>query len=180
VEIPSAGQFSVPASGHGLTVEAWMRPDVLVFPGETRDPYVMWLGKGEKDEMEWGFRFYSRDSSRPNRISAYVWNADGGLGAGAYFQDTVRAGEWLHVVATFDAGTESNPGAGVSIYKNGQLRGSPATQKGARYSSFGVRSPKGQAPVRLGTRDLSSFLTGALDEVAIYPRKLMPAEVREQ
>jgi hypothetical protein len=31
--------------------------------------------------------------------------------------------------------------------------------------------------VRLGTRDLGSFLTGGLDEVAIYPRKLTPAEV---
>ena len=42
----------------------------------------MWLGKGEIDEMEWAFRFYSHESTRPNRISVYVWNADGGLGAG--------------------------------------------------------------------------------------------------
>ena len=33
--------------------------------------------------------------------------------------------------------------------------------------------------MRLGTRDLGSFLTGGLDEVAIYPRKLTAAEVQE-
>jgi len=179
VEIASSPQFSQPPSARGLTVEAWMRPDVLTFPGEIQDPYVMWLGKGEKDEMEWGFRFYSKDSTRPNRISAYIWNADGGLGAGAYFQDELKAHEWLHVVGVFDPGSADNPGAGVSIYKNGQLRGSPATSRGTLYSSYNVRPRVGSAPVRLGTRDLRSFLTGGLDEVAIYPRKLTAAEVQE-
>ena len=60
--------------------------------------YVMWLGKGEKDEIEWGFRFYSKDSTRPNRISAYIWNANGGLGSSAYFQDELKAHEWLHAI----------------------------------------------------------------------------------
>ena len=179
VEIASSSLFSQADNGKGLTVEAWMRPDVLTFPGETKDPYVMWLGKGEKGEMEWGFRFYSLDSNRPNRISAYIWNADGGLGSGAYFQDELKAHEWLHVVGVFDPGSADHPGAGVSIYKNGQLRGSPATSRGALYSSYNVRPRMGTAPVRLGTRDLGSFLTGGLDEVAIYPRKLTAAEVQE-
>ena len=179
VEVPSVPQFSQPDSGKGLTVEVWMRPDKLVFPGESNDPYVMWLGKGEKDDMEWGFRFYSGKSDRPHRVSAYVWNAEGGLGSGAYFQDLLKAGEWLHIVASFDPGTENTPHAGVSIYKNGELRGSPTTQHGALYSAYNVRPRKGPAPLRLGTRDMTSFLTGGLDEVAIYPRKLRPAEVRE-
>jgi len=46
VEIPDSVHFSQPASGRGLTVEAWMRPDVLVFPGQTAQRYVHWLGKG--------------------------------------------------------------------------------------------------------------------------------------
>jgi len=179
VEVASSPQFSQPSSGRGLTVEAWMRPDALTFPGETQDPYVMWLGKGEKDEMEWGFRFYSKASTRPNRISAYIWNADGGLGAGAYFQDELKVHEWLYVVGVYDPGSADNPGAGVSIYKNGQLRGSPATSRGALYSSYNIRPRMGAAPVRLGTRDLRSFLTGGLDEVAIYPRKLTAAEIQE-
>jgi hypothetical protein len=88
-------------------------------------------------------------------------------------------GEWLHIVATFDPFTESDPNAGVSIYKNGELRGNPATSKGARYSAYHVKPQAGAVPVRLGIRDLSSFLTGELDEVAIYPRKLTAAEIRE-
>ena len=39
VEIASSAQFSQPSSGRGLTVEVWMRPDALVFPGESSDPY---------------------------------------------------------------------------------------------------------------------------------------------
>ena len=179
VEIPNAAEFSQPTSGRGLSVEVWMRPDVLTFPGETSDPYVMWLGKGEKHEMEWGFRFYSQKSTRPNRISAYIWNAEGGLGSGAYFQDELKAHEWVHVVGVFDPGSADNPGAGVSIYKNGKLRGSPATSRGALYSTYQIKPRNGAAPVRLGTRDLGSFLTGGLDEVAIYPRKLRAAEVEE-
>ena len=179
VEIPDSAEFSQPTSGRGLSVEVWMRPDLLTFPGESNDPYVMWLGKGEKEEMEWGFRFYSQNSTRPNRISAYIWNADGGLGSGAYFQDELKEHEWLHVVGVFDPGSADNAGAGVSIYKNGQLRGSPATSKGALYGTYDIRPRKGTAPVRLGTRDLRSFLTGGLDEVAIYPLKLTAVEVQE-
>ncbi len=174
VEIPSFPQFSVASSGEGLSIEVWMRPDALVFPGETNDPYVLWLGKGQGKEMEWGLRFYSRHSTRPNRISAYVWNADGRLGAGAYFQDKLKVGEWMHILATFDSYTPDNPDAGVSIYRDGELRGSPATSKGALYSSYNIKPQAGSAPVRLGTRDLGSFLSGGLDEVAIYPRKLRP------
>jgi hypothetical protein len=33
--------------------------------------------------------------------------------------------------------------------------------------------------VRLATRDFASFLTGALDEVAIYPRVLSAEEIAE-
>ena len=79
VEIPSRADFSVGAKG--MTVAAWIRPDQLDFPCEAELPYVHWLGKGERNHFEWGFRFYKKDSIRPNRISAYIWNASGGEGA---------------------------------------------------------------------------------------------------
>lgn len=177
VEVPDSTVFSQATSGQGLTVEAWVRPDVLVFTGETADPYVQWLGKGEAGSYEWGLRFYSQASARPNRISAYIWNAAGGLGAGAYFQDALRPGEWIHVVACYAPGNASSAGAGVSIYKNGVLRGSPASSPGALYSTYNIAPVHGPAPVRLGTLNGVSFLTGGLDEVAIYPRVLTPAEI---
>jgi hypothetical protein len=98
-------------------------------------------------------------------------------GAGAYFQDELTQSEWMHVVATFDPGDASNPGAGVSIYKNGELRASPLKSRGARYSSYDIRPTHGGAPLRLGTRDRLSFLKGGLDEIAVYPRVLSAAEI---
>ena len=78
VEIPDSVDFSQPTSGAGLTVEAWFRPDLLTFTGETSENYVHWIGKGETGQYEWGFRFYPLGSSRPNRVSAYIWNLGGG------------------------------------------------------------------------------------------------------
>ncbi len=179
VEITDDAGFSQPASGQGLTVEVWMRPDVLVF-AEHEAPehrYVHWLGKGDKGEYEWGFRFYSKESTRPNRISAYIWNSGGGEGAGAYFEDQLTSGKWIHVVALYDPGDRTYPEAGVSIYRDGMLRGGPTSSPGALYKSFKIVPAHGPVPPRLGTLDRKNFFVGALDEVAIYPRLLSPAEI---
>jgi hypothetical protein len=174
--------FSQPTSGAGLTVEVWMRPDALVFPGQTAQPYIHWLGKGEQSQYEWGLRFYSQDADqRPNRISAYIWNPSGGEGAGAYFEDpNLQPGVWIHIVACYDPGDwTTDPPAGVSIYRNGVLQLGPPS-KGTLYRTFNISPMRGSAPVRLGARDdLSLTLAGGLDEVAIYPRVLTAEEILE-
>ncbi len=178
VEVPADKAFSVVTSGRGLSVEVWMRPDKLDFAGENKDKknaYIHWLGKGQKGEFEWGFRFYTRRAERPNRISAYIWNPKGGEGAGAYFEDKLVPHQWIHIVATFD--DPHKPGARVRIYKDGEPskhNGSPGTL----YKTFAIKPKAGEAPVRLGTRDLHGFLTGGLDEVAVYPYVLTPQEIR--
>jgi hypothetical protein len=183
VEIPDDPAFSQPTSGAGLTVEAWMRPDLLDFAPNAAVTYVHWLGKGDEGQTEWGLRFYTKsDSQRPNRISAYLWNLDGNLGAGAYFQDPIVAGEWLHIVACYEPGNaaQTQPSPGVEIFKNGVPRQGPPN-KGTLYSSppdWSIMPAHGTAPLRLGTRDGKSFLVGALDEVAIYPRVLTAGEIR--
>ncbi|HWY87646.1 MAG TPA: LamG domain-containing protein [Gemmataceae bacterium] len=179
VEVPGSTAFSVPTSRKGLSVEVWFNPAALKFRGESKDPYVYWLGKGESAQQEWALRFYSQVSTRPNRISAYVFSRSGGKGAGAFVEEPVHANEWIHIVACFDAGDKNSKGAGVSIYKDGVLRGSPATQHGARYSSFDVVPHAGTAPLRFGTRNFTSYFDGGLDEVAIYPRVLTALEVQE-
>jgi len=188
VEIPDSVHFSQQESHAGLTVEVWMRPDALDFPGQTADPYVHWLGKGVAGQYEWGFRFYSlhKDpqhqllSARPNRISAYIWNPAGGKGAGAYFQDKLVRGRWLHIVACYQPGDKTNRAAGVQIYKDGQFRLGPPSP-GTLYSNpeFNIMAAHGTAPLRLGTRDLGSFLRGGLDEVAIYPYVLPADKIQE-
>jgi hypothetical protein len=177
VAIPDNNAFSVAASGRGLTVEVWVRPDVLEFQGERPDAdhaYIHWLGKGATGQFEWGFRFYSRRSARPNRMSAYIWNSAGDLGAGAYVEEPLEARRWIYLVATYDDPRQAN--ARVRLYKNG--RASPHNNSsGTLYETFGIRPRHGRAPVRLGTRDLSTFLTGGLSEVAIYPRVLPANEI---
>lgn len=179
IEIPNSPALSQPTSGKGLTVEAWMRPDMLEFAGEGEEGYVHWLGKGEAGQMEWAFRFYPKKSSRPNRISAYLFNPGPGLGSGAYVEDDIKAGKWMHLVAVFDLGDKTNAKAGVSIYKDGKLAGSPATSPGALYKAYDVSSVAGSAPLRIGTRDKKSFFTGAIDEVAVYPRVLTAREIAD-
>jgi hypothetical protein len=182
VEIPDHPDFSQPTSGKGLTVEVWVRPDVLRFEGETGASYIHWLGKGAPKQREWALRFYSgRSKDRPHRISAYLFNPEGGLGAGAYFQDELRAGEWIHVVACYDPGDARTEGRrGVHIYKNGAHRLGPPSP-GTLYNNprWRIIPTHGSAPLRLGTYSLKGFLTGGLDEVAIYPHVLTAKEVLE-
>jgi hypothetical protein len=177
VAIPDHKAFSVATSGRGLTVEVWVRPDVLDFRGERPDAdhaYVHWLGKADRGQVEWGFRFYSRRSARPNRMSAYIWNPDGDLGAGAYVEEPLEPRRWVYLVATYDDPRQRN--ARVRLYRNGAA--SPNNNsRGTLYESYGIRPRHGRAPVRLGTRDLGSFLTGGLSEVAIYPRVLPADEI---
>lgn len=179
IEVSADKALSVPTGGQGLTVEAWVRPDVLEFKGETESPYIHWLGKGEGKQQEWALRFYSaKAKDRPNRISAYIFNPEGGLGPGAYFQDKLTPGEWLHVVACFDPGDFTTKGAGVHIYKNGVRRLGPPSQ-GTLYDNphWQIKPAAGTALLRLGTRDKRTFLIGGLDEVAIYPRVLTAEEI---
>ena len=52
---------------------------------------------------------------------------------------------------------------------------------GTLYSNpkFNIMPTHGTAPLRLGTRDLGSFLRGGLDEVAIYPHVLSAQKIQE-
>jgi len=198
VEIPDPGDsavFSQPTSGAGLSVEVWMRPDALVFPGQVDSAgeiLIHWLGKcvSGSGQCEWGLRFYSQDSpTRSNRVSAYIWNPEGAEGAGAYFQygvndnEALEVGSWYHIVAVYEPGDANTPGAGVRIYKNGVLKQGPPAS-GTLYSNYGIFPSHGTLPVRLGTRDAAAhggaavgYLTGGLDEVAIYPYALNDGQV---
>jgi hypothetical protein len=68
----------------------------------------------------------------------------------------------------------------VHIYKNGEHRLGPPSP-GTLYHNprWRIRALHGAAPLRLGTYSLKGFLTGGLDEVAIYPRVLTAKEVLE-
>ena len=184
VEVDKSHGFS-PADpkNKGLTVEVWMKPDKLDFHGgQNGKDYVHWLGKGQGSGQEWALRFYPKNTKegnppRPLRISAYIFNPEGGEGAGAYLEDdqdlpTTKA--WMHIVATFD--DPRAPNARVQIYKNG-IASPHNSSTGTLYKTFNIKPVEGQAPVRFGTQDLQSFLIGYLDEVAIFGQVLTPAQI---
>jgi hypothetical protein len=65
----------------------------------------------------------------------------------------------------------------VRIYKDG-LPSKHNSSPGALYKAFKIHREMGTAPVRFGTRDLKSFLTGEIDEVALYPYVLSPKQIQ--
>jgi hypothetical protein len=171
VTVPSDRAFSVPRGG-ALTIEAWIRPDVLQFPRDESTGYVHWAGKGEAGQQEYACRMYSLSNTesppRPSRISGYVFNLEGGLGSGSYFQDRVAVGEWIHVAVVIS--TQTRPGT-VKIYKDGVLRDTTSL------AQFNVTPGHGDAPVRIGTRDLRSFFKGAIGKFALYAYALSPTQL---
>jgi len=176
VQIPDSNAWSQPTTG-ALTVEFWMRPDALVFPHEEGSGYVWILGKGEPGRYEWSFRIYGQDNrespNRGNRVGFYAYNPQGGEGAGAEFQDTVVAGQWIYVVGELTS-------TGVKIYRDGTLRqGPPARATLYANPAYRIHMAHGSAPLRIGTRDFHSWFLGAVDEVAIYPRLLSDAEIQQ-
>jgi hypothetical protein len=170
-DVASGPGMSVGA--RGLTIAVWMRPDSLAFASTegslSSQRYVYWLGKGQKSHTEWMFRMYSLTNPGPraNRISFYVFNPGGGRGCGAYFQDPIRAGEWMFVAGVVDSGAQT-----VSIYKNGVLRHTDS------YASLDPGPRAGSAPVRIGSGDLSSYFKGAIARLRIWSRPLSDVEIR--
>ncbi len=187
VEIPSSDGFSVSTSGE-LTVSAWLRPDALNFPNWESTGYVHWMGKGEAGQHEWVFRMYNRDNitetpERPNRVSFYVFNPEGGLGVGSYFQDAVTKGRWIHAVGI--AGS-----AQTYIYKDGAYRrcdtyrgpatgGCPSHKQPGSGEPLIINPQAGSAPMRIGTRDFGSFFKGGIRRVRVWSRVLEQAEIQE-
>lgn len=166
-EVPDSARLS-PSSSGVMTIEAWMRPDTLQFDSTEGGDYVHWLGKGEVGAHEFAARMYNRDNDvdRPNRISGYVFNEEGGLGAGSAFEDDLRPGEWLHFafVVNFEASTDEYPDGYTKIYRDGELR----SVNDISIHGEEIQVVRTEAPFRVGTRDGGSFFEGAIGKVAIY------------
>jgi hypothetical protein len=173
IEIPDSPDFSLTSTG-ALTISAWIRPATLNFlstEGKGLDltkAYVHWLGKGGAGQQEWVFRMYSLDNTdgRANRISFYVFNPDGHLGVGSYYQDPnnpIQVGVWIQVVGSADSEK-------TYIFINGALIDSDVYQ--------GTIIPQsGTVPVRVGTRDFNSYFEGEIREVRMWNRTLTEPEV---
>ena len=166
--VPASPALSVPTS-RALTIESWIKPDTLQFAYQESEGYVYWLGKGNPTNgYEYANRMYSYSNTagRPNRISDYDWNVSGGLGSGAYFQDTVYTTQWIHVVDVIDMSTGY-----IDIYKNGVLRGH------VPLSQYSVKPGTTASPFNVGTRNNNSYFQGAIGKVAVYNYHLSAAQI---
>jgi len=178
LEVPDSDALSVTTTGT-LTIEAWIRPDTLEFPCQESSGYVHWMGKGVAGSQEYVLRMYSLTNTehppRPNRISGYGFNLNGGLGSGAYFQDIVGIGEWIHVAVVISTRHRSGqyPTGYVRIFKNGALR------KTVPLVQFDVIPGNGAAPFRVGTRNRKSYFMGAIGKVAVYDYELDLSQLAE-
>lgn len=164
IEAPDKSYLSINYTGQ-LTISVWMKVETLDFTNNEKG-YVHWMGKGSSGRQEYVLRMYNKASDRPNRISCYAYNLDGGLGAGSYFQDNLSLNQWIHVVALYDY-----PKNSIKIYKNGILRDSDT------FSSYDIIPQNGSAPLRIGTRDFASYFKGVLDDLRIYNRTLSQSEI---
>jgi len=176
IEIPDDDALSVTKTGV-LSIEAWIRPDVLEFPNVEGSGYVHWLGKNTSGQSEYSARMYSFTNSenRPNRISGYSFNLTGGLGTGSYFQDAVSTGQWVYYVLIINTLNTSGtyPTGYTKVYKNGALRDQDAL------ANYNITPGDGTAPLRIASSSLSSFFKGAIAKVAVYGYELSPTTIRD-
>jgi hypothetical protein len=192
VEIPSIDDYSVSTTGE-LTISVWLKPDTLNFPSvERNSDYIHGLGKGERSgaggDQEWAFRMYNHydplDSpSRPNRISFYLFNPQGGLGVGSYVQVPIHKGKWIQIVGVASSSC-------TYLYKDGQYvrcdtyRGPAQGSCEIHYQAppnqnlqLVIDPQAGPAPLRLGTKDFGSFFEGGLTKVRLWNRALNSSEI---
>lgn len=179
LEIPDNRLLSPETTGR-FTIEAWIRPDTLEFRHvEAGDNYVHWLGKGSPNQHEYVARMYSKTNiaGRPNRISGYAFNPDGGRGAGSYFQEPVSLGEWIHYVLVINAADKSDafPDGYTQIYRNGD---GPLDKRNLKIDQDVIHPQDGTAPLRVGTRDRNSWFEGAIGKVAVYDFELRQERIQ--
>ncbi len=192
MEVPSDAALSVPAT-HVLTFEAWLRPDALDFPITEGSGYVYWLGKGEPGQHEYAARMYGQhptghDSNRANRISGYAFNSSGGLGAGSYYEAPanwpVKKGEWMlyeFIINTSSGAISPQYPTGYTkllLIRENYNQLVPNTDQDALIT-YHIIPIAGNAPFRIGTRNLSSYFKGAIGKVAIYNYELSARQAEE-
>ena len=187
--IPSNAAFSLPTT-HDLTWEGWINADTLQFPNSS-DGYVDWMGKcaDYSPTCEWEARMYSTSNSesRPNRMSAYIFNSSAGLGSAADWQPVdglIKASTWYHVVGEYTTlsqpsdctGTASYPGS-INVWVNGVEWDHAQHGQTGCMSQYNVVPTANNSPLNIGTMAGDTWFPGAVGKVAIYDKLLTPAQI---
>ena len=84
-------------------------------------------------------------------------------------KEQLAQNQWLHVAMSYDGSAKAS---GVQLFVNG-VRKDLETEKDQLKGSFAT-----QEPLRIGSRNGESFLTGQLDDLRIYSRTLTATEAQ--
>lgn len=134
----------------GMTLSAWALPTAHLPDWPT---IVMKETEGELDYVLYG-------NSWDNKPSA--WLLSDGVENGVEGGDALAETDWTHLAATYDGST-------LSIYENGELRGSAAAPP---------RIDDSSGALRIGCDSVwGEYFAGFIDELRIYNRPLSASEI---
>jgi Concanavalin A-like lectin/glucanases superfamily len=190
--IPSAANLSVPTA-QSLTWEGWINADTLQFATATSssDGYIDWMGKCADygPTCEWEARMYSTTTSesRPNRMSAYIFNSTAGLGSAADWQpvdNLIKASTWYYVVGEYTTltapsdcqNTSMYPGS-INVWVNGVAWDHSQHGQTGCMSQYNVVPMANDSPLNIGTMAQDTWFPGAVGKVAIYDKLLTQAQI---
>ncbi len=157
ITIPDSRDFSLATTGQ-LTISFWISPSVADFQSSA-DGFINFMGKGDDGRYEWSLVFYNKDGNdRPQRISFYLDNPQGGLSSGSYTEQPVALNEWVYITAEVDSRF-------TYIFRNGVLAGQDPYNGPDAF--IVVHPQRSTEPLRIGTRNLEGWFQGRMDEVRI-------------
>jgi hypothetical protein len=124
---------------------------------------------------------------RCNRMSAYAFNKDAGLGSGADWQPVcglIKDGEWLHIVGEYTLLTQpancpnaqAFPGS-INIWVNGVEWKQEKHKPTGCMSQYKVKPQALDSPFTIGTMARDFWFKGGIGKVAIYNRLLSQPEI---
>ena len=154
VSIQDLGQFDLPQ----LTVSIWANEDAPLAIGECQVSKRVDGSGGPLDS--WQLETIATPTQEA-LTSDHSANGNDQIGA----NNTITAGAWQHIVATFDGFNEL-------LYVDGALVGMGGNSAALRYGTF---------PVLIGCDDngtLQEHYQGMLDELRVYKRALTQAEIQ--
>jgi hypothetical protein len=145
-----------PASASPFTIEFWARPTAS---DNDDSPVSNRVASGNRS----GWVFFQRDAATGWNLRMY-----NGVGSGLGWDltgGTSNLNEWSHVVATWN-------GTAAQLFVNGAL--ADASNDPA---ATGVYNASTAANLIVAMTDTGSPYTGSVDEVALYPTALTPAQI---
>lgn len=147
VQVPNSPSLNVQGRTN-LTLALWVKPARVDKPIQA----LLW---------KWGFKTQYALYLADDRVHVALGDPANDLASEA----TLKAGDWRHVAAVFDAATQK-----LALYINGALDNE---------RTLAVDIPATEEPVFLGIAPFAqTAFQGALDEVRIYARALSAVEIQ--